>query len=190
MAQHTLSHPSAPNTVRTMVMEHHIWFMILGITLIVLGIVAVAFPFLTTVAAKTFLGWLFLTSGIIQIFHAFFQEKWSSLLFGILVGILYMFAGAWLAFFPLTGIITLTVLLAAMFIAMGILETVMAFGLRPLEGWAWVLFAGLAALVVGVFIFVQLPSSAAWAIGLLVGIKMISSGWAYFFLAFTAGRKS
>lgn len=171
-------------------MGHRTWFMVLGIALIVLGIAAVSFPFLITVAVKTFFGWFFLITGVIQIFHAFSQEKLSSLLFSILVGILYMIVGGWLAFFPLTGIITLTVLLTAMFAAIGILETVMAFGLRPLEGWAWVLFAGLASLAVGILIFVHLPGSAAWAIGLLVGIKMISSGWAYFFLAFTAGGKS
>jgi uncharacterized membrane protein HdeD (DUF308 family) len=107
----------------------------------------------------------------------------------MLVGIIYIFVGGWLAFFPLTGIITLTVLLAATFIAMGILETVMALGLRPLEGWTWMLFAGLAALVVGVLIFVHLPSSAVWAIGLLVGIKMISSGWAYFYLALVVNKE-
>lgn len=44
------------------------------------------------------------------------------------------------------------------------------------------LIASIAALAVGVLILIHLPSSAAWAIGLLVGIKLIISGWAYLFL--------
>jgi uncharacterized membrane protein HdeD (DUF308 family) len=66
----------------------------------------------------------------------------------------------------------------------------MAVGLRAHEGWIWLLISGLVSLAVGALIFAQLPSSAEWAIGLLVGINMISSGWAYFFLSLAAGKKS
>jgi uncharacterized membrane protein HdeD (DUF308 family) len=180
----------AAQAVEAIAAEHRTWFMILGIVLIVLGTAAIFFPFVTTIAAKIALGWLFLIGGIVQIFHAFSTQKWSAFFFNLLVGLLYLVAGAWLAFLPLAGIITLTILLAAMFIAQGVLEAVMAFQLRPRQGWVWVLIAGLVALAVGVLIFAQLPSSAVWAIGLLVGINMISSGWAYFFLALAVGKKA
>ena len=72
----------------------------------------------------------------------------------------------------------------------GLLEAGMAFRLRPLEGWFWMLIAGVIAVAVGVMIIAKLPSSAVWAIGLLVGINMISSGWAYFFLALAAGKRA
>ena len=90
----------------------------------------------------------------------------------------------------MTGIVTLTVFLAVMFMIEGIFEIAMAVGLREHEGWLWLLISGLVALAVGALIFAQLPSSATWAIGLLVGINMISSGWAYFFLALAAGKKA
>ena len=101
---------------------------------------------------------------------------------------LYLIAGGWLAFFPLTGIVTLTVLLAAMFIAQGVLEVGMAFRIRPHAGWVWMLIAGISALAVGVLIIAHLPSSAAWAIGLLVGIALIMSGWAYLLLPMAVAR--
>jgi uncharacterized membrane protein HdeD (DUF308 family) len=82
------------------------------------------------------------------------------------------------------------VFLAVMFMIEGIFEIAMAVGLRAQEGWIWLLISGLVSLAVGALIFAQLPSSAIWAIGLLVGINMISSGWAYFFLAMAAGKKS
>ena len=77
-----------------------------------------------------------------------------------------------------------------MFIIQGLLEMGMAQRMRSHEGWAWRLIAGITAAAVGVMIIAQLPSSAVWAIGLLVGINMISSGWAYLFLALAAGKKT
>jgi len=95
-------------------------------------------------------------------------------------------AGGWLAFFPLTGIITLTIFLAALFVAEGILEIIMAFRLNPRTGWVWLLISGIIAIAAGVLIFAGLPSTAAWAIGLLVGINLLASGFAYLFLAAAA----
>jgi uncharacterized membrane protein HdeD (DUF308 family) len=112
------------------------------------------------------------------------------LIWDILIGALYLISGIWLAFFPLTGILTLTVFLAAMFMIEGGFEVAMALGLREHEGWAWLLISGLVSLAAGALNFALLPSSAIWAIGLLVGINMISSGWAYFFLALAAGKRA
>lgn len=145
-------------SMRAVIKENRTWFIFLGFVLIALGIVAVAFPFMITIATKIFLGWLFLIGG-------------------------------WLAFFPLTGIVTLTLLLA-LFIAQGLLEAGVAFRMRPLGGWIWMLVASVIAIAVGVLIIAGLPSSAVWAIGLLVGINMISSSWAYLFLALTAAQES
>lgn len=170
--------------------ENRTWFIILGLLLIILGIAAIAFPLLTTIAAKIALGWLFLVAGVVQIAHAFSTRRWSEFFLDLLVGLLYLIAGGWLALFPLTGIVTLTVLLAALFIAQGILEAGMAFRMRPSAGWVWMLIGAIAALVVGVLIIAHLPSSAAWAIGLLVGIKLIMSGWAYLFLTMAAARRA
>ena len=185
--------PSVPTGVsirdfRAVVSRHRTWFIVLGIVLVLLGAGAIVFPFITTIAAKIFLGWLFLIGGIVQVVHAFSTKAWSEFLLNLLIGLLYLVAGGWLAFFPLTGILTLTILLAFMFIFEGGMEAGMAFRMRPHEGWGWMLFAGIVAVLVGVLILAQLPSSATWAIGLLVGINMISTGWAYLFLAMAAGK--
>lgn len=170
--------------------EHRNWFIALGVLLIVLGILAIAFPFITTIAAKIFLGWLFLIGGVGQIIHAFSTQKWSQFIINVLIGILYLIAGAWLAFFPLTGIITLTIFLAVMFIIEGVLEAGMAFRIRPQNGWIWMLVAGIIAVLVGILIISGLPGSAIWAIGLLAGINIISTGWAYLFLALNTPTES
>jgi uncharacterized membrane protein HdeD (DUF308 family) len=107
----------------------------------------------------------------------------------LLIGVLYLVVGGYLAFFPLTGLVTLAILLAILFAAEGIMEIIMAYRVHPTEGWGWLLLSGIAALAVGILIALGLPSSATWALGLLVGINLLFSGWSYVFLAL-AGRKS
>jgi uncharacterized membrane protein HdeD (DUF308 family) len=170
------------------VVEHRTWFMVLGIALVILGVIAIIFPFMTTIAAKIFLGWLFLIGGVIQVFHAFSTQKWGAFFLNLLIGVLYVVAGAYLAFLPLAGILTLTILLAALFVAEGVLQIIMAFRVRDHGGWGWLLFSGIVAIAVGVLIWANLPSSAVWAIGLLVGVNMITSGWAFIFLTIAAGK--
>jgi uncharacterized membrane protein HdeD (DUF308 family) len=172
--------------MQAIVAEHRTWFTVLGIVLVVLGIVAIAFPFLTTIAAKIFLGWLFLIGGAVQVVHAFSTQRWSEFLLNLLIGALYVVVGAWLAFFPLTGIITLTIVLAALFIIEGALEIGMGFRIRPKQGWGWLLFSGIIAVAAGVLVFAGLPSTATWAIGLLVGVNLLASGLSFMLLAAAA----
>lgn len=170
---------SAPVPVTT---KSKFWFYLLGVVLILLGIAAIGSPFVTTIAAKVVLGWLVLIGGVLQVAHAFGTREWSEFLLDLLAGAAFVVVGAWLAFFPLTGILTLTLLLAVTFIVQGILELGMAFRLRPNTGWFWMLIAGIVAIAVGLMLIADLPGSATWAIGLLVGINLIMSGVAYLLL--------
>jgi uncharacterized membrane protein HdeD (DUF308 family) len=174
---------------RRYVADHWGWFLALGILFIIGGIAAIAFPLLSTIATKVALGWIFMIGGVLLIVHAFSVKGWRGFLWSLLIGILYLVAGGWLAFFPFTGIITLTILLAAMFLVEGVLEVVMAFRVRPHEGWGWLLLSGIIAIAVGLMIGANLPSSAGWAIGLLTGINLISTGWGFVFISM-AGRRA
>ena len=174
---------------RQLITEKWGWFLAAGILLIVAGLAAIAFPLVGGIVAKTFLGWLFLIGGVVMIVHAFSAPGWRGFIWELLIGILYLVAGFYLAFLPLAGLLTLTILIAALFIAEGVAEVIMAFQVRPHEGWVWLLLSGIAALAVGVMIGMDLPGSATWALGLLVGINLLFSGWSYVFLAL-AGRKA
>ena len=151
---------SAIEAARAQIQKNWGWFLALGIVFVLAGVAAIAFPLLSTIATKIFLGWIFLAGGVLMILHAFSASGWRGFLLGLLIGILYVVAGGWLAFFPFTGIITLTILLAALFLAEGVLEVIMAFRVRPHEGWFWLLLSGLVAAAVGVMIAMGLPSSA------------------------------
>jgi len=165
------------------------WFMTLGILMVLAGVAAIAFPLLSTIAAKIALGWIFLLSGVLLVIHAFSIQQWRGFLLGLLLGALHVVAGGWLAFFPLAGIVSLTILLAALFLAEGVLEVIMAVRVRPHEGWGWLLLSGLVAVAVGALIAAELPSSATWAIGLLAGVNLLSTGVSFIVLAL-AGRRA
>lgn len=165
------------------VVENRGWF-------IALGVIAIAAPLATTVVAKIFLGWLFLIAGIAQIIHAFYAQGWKGFLADLLMGLLYAFVGGWLAFFPLAGIIGLTVLLAAMFIVEGIFKFVIGLQARPADGWMWMMISGVIAFLAGALVFMELPGSAAWAIGLIVGINILMTGTAFLMMALSAGKSA
>lgn len=169
--------------IRFYVGQHWGWFLGLGLLLILAGAAAIAFPFVSTLAAKFALGWLFLFTGIVNIVHAFGTSGWRAFAHNLLIGVLFAAAGAYLAFFPFTGIITLTILLAALFIVEGYLEIMMAIRLQRHAGWYWVLLSGILAIAAGVLIGLELPNSSTWAIGLLTGINLLSSGLSFVLLA-------
>jgi len=171
---------------RAQIAEHWIWYLLLGIVLVVGGLAAIAFPFFSGIAASIFLGWIFLITGVVMIVHAFSVGEWRGFLMNLLIGVLYVVAGGYLVLFPVASVITLTIVLAALLVADGILEMIMAFRLKSHEGWVWVLLSGLIALLAGGLIAMQLPSSATWAIGLVVGIKMLFSGWSFISLSLTS----
>jgi uncharacterized membrane protein HdeD (DUF308 family) len=181
------SEPTFEET-RQEIARHWGWFLTLGILLVLIGMAAIAFPFLSTIAAKIAIGWLFLVAGVVDVFHAFYVKRWAGFFWNLLIGLLYLVAGAWLAFFPLTGILTLTIIIAALFIAEGIMKLIMGFRVRPHEGSGWVIFSGLVAIVAGFLIALNLPASAVWALGLLAGINLLFSGWSFIYLALSGKR--
>ena len=179
----------AATQLNKIVKEKHVWFATLGGVLVVLGIAAIAFPYVTTIAAKVLLGYLILIGGVAHVIHAVMAKDWRGFLVNLLIGVLYVVAGAWLAFFPLTGVLVLTVFLAAVLVAEGILQIALGYRVRPEDGWMWIALSGVASIIVGALIWAELPSSAVWAIGLLVGIGLLCSGASFLYLGTVAGRK-
>jgi len=159
------------------------WFMALGIILILLGTAAILAPFVFSYAIKVMIGWLLLAGGVFQIVHAFQARKWKGALLHSLAALLYLAAGVYLLAFPLRGLFTLTLILAIFFMAEGFLKIILSIQIRSQGQWGWLLFSGLISLGLGILIYNDLPSSAAWAIGLLVGINLIFLGWSLVMMA-------
>jgi len=176
--------------VQSALHRHWVLFLIEGIVLLVLGAFAVLVPPVATLAITILFGWLFLISGIFGLITTFWMRSapgfWWSLIsaaLGIVVGLLLLAR-------PLGGALSLTLLLIAFFIVEGAVSIMFALDhKRELSGqWGWMLVSGIIDLALAMMIFAGLPSTAAWALGLLVGINMIFGGAAMIAMALHARK--
>jgi hypothetical protein len=110
-----------------------------------------------------------------QLLYAFGAKGWSGFTWQILIGAVFLLGGFTLLTNPVAGLISLTLVIIATFLASGVLKILIGFRLRPMDGWGWFMLLGLLSLAVGVLIWNQLPSSAAWSL-VLVGIDFLSTG--------------
>lgn len=158
-------------------------FTTLGVILVLLGLLAILFPLLASIAAKVMIGWVFLLTGAAVLWHAFQARDWGAALWSGLIGVLHLAAGVWLAFFPLTGLVGLTFLMGALFVVQGLVEGWIALSHRPRDGWLWLALSGLASLILGVLLIGGLPGTALWALGLMLGVNLLTSGFSFLVLA-------
>jgi uncharacterized membrane protein HdeD (DUF308 family) len=152
------------------------WLMLLGGALVILGFLAIGAPLVTGVTVTLMIGMLILAGGLVRIVFAFRAQTWGQGLLAFLLGGLGVLAGLVVLARPLFGLATLTLVLATWFFVDGICEIIYAFRLKPLSGWGWTLFSGIVAVLLGVMIWSEWPLSGAWAIGVLVGVKLFFSG--------------
>src|ERR1700751_6437791 len=152
-------------------------FLAQGIVMMVLGFLAVAEPNVATVAVTLFVGWLFLIAGIFRAASAWHSRQMPGFGWSLLSAALSIALGLILILRPLAGVLTLTMVLVAFFIVEGIASIIGGIEhRRHLRSWGWVLFSGVVDLLLAYLIWAGWPSSADWAIGLLVGINMLFFG--------------
>lgn len=152
------------------------WSIVWGVSLIILGILALGSPFIAAVAVNAVLAWLIVLAGMVHLTVAFHKREAGSLIWRLLVGLAYICFGLYLIARPAVGVASLTLVLASLFLVEGILNIVLFFRIRSVRGAGWVLLDGIVTLLLGLMIYTQWPSSSAWAIGTLVGVSMIISG--------------
>jgi uncharacterized membrane protein HdeD (DUF308 family) len=152
------------------------WGIVWGVLLVILGMLAIAEPFLAAIALATFIAWLLIFVGIVHVVLAFHAHTGTSLGWKLLIGLAYIFIGGYLLFRPVVGVATLTLMLAFLFLVEGVLDFMLWWKSRSANGGFWILVDSLITLVLGGMIYVGWPSSSVWAIGTLVGISMVISG--------------
>ena len=167
MAQHTSS---------DVVRQASTWSIVWGVLLIIFGMLAVGSPFVAAVAVNVVIAWLIVLAGVVHLILAFHAHGAGSLLWKLLVGVAYLCFGTYLIMHPVLGVASLTLVLASLFLVEGIFDIALFFKMRSMRGSSWVLIDGIITLVLGLMIYLQWPSSSAWAIGTLVGVSMIISG--------------
>jgi uncharacterized membrane protein HdeD (DUF308 family) len=166
----------AQNTAVDVVRQASTFSIVWGVLLIVLGMAAVGSPFLAAVAVNVAIAWLIVLAGSIHLILAFRAHGAGSMIWKLLVGVAYVCFGIYLILHPVLAVASLTLILASLFLIEGVLDIVLFVKMRSVGGSIWVLTDGIITILLGLLIYMQWPSSTAWAIGTLVGISMIISG--------------
>jgi len=174
--------------VASAIHEHWKLFLIEGIILGLLGVAAIAVPWIATLAFTLVLGWLFLISGIVGLVTTFWMRGAPGFWWSLFSAIVAIAAGLILLTSPVSGALSLTFVLIAFFVIEGIVTIMYAFEHRnQLSGrWGWMLASGIVDLILAGIIFAGLPGTAAWALGLLVGINLVFGGTAMVGMALAA----
>lgn len=154
------------------------WMFAIGIILIIIGVLAIAAPFVATFASVVALGWLLIIAGVAQLLFTFSARQSSDFLLHSLIALFTLLIGILMVTHPTTTAMTLTILLAAFFFTLGLFRIYSALLLR-FSNWGWVLVGGIIAIILGILILVHWPSSALWVIGLFIGIDLVFTGWAF-----------
>jgi uncharacterized membrane protein HdeD (DUF308 family) len=169
---------------------HQHWRLYLaeGIALVILGFIAILVPPIATLAVTIVLGWLFLISGLIGLYTTFMLRHAPGFWWSLISAALGVLVGGMLLAQPVSGAFSLTLVVIAFFIIEGVASIMFALEhKRELSGrWGWMLVSGIVDLILAMFVFAGLPSAAAWAIGLLVGINMVFGGSALIAMALHA----
>lgn len=166
------------STMSQTVRAHWKAFLFEGILLAVLGIAALILPPLASLAIAIFLGWMFLISGIGGLIVTYWARSTPGFWWSLISATLAVLAGMLLLARPMQAVLTLTIVLGAYFLAEGVATIMYALEhRRELSGrWSWLLIAGFVDIAISFMVITGLPSSAEWAIGILVGINLLFGG--------------
>lgn len=151
--------------------------MTVGILAIVVGCIAILVPAVAAVGTSIFIGWILVIAGAFLVAAAFSAHSIGTVVLRLLWAALTVVVGVWLIVEPHNGSVTLTLVLGIYFLFMGLTRTAVAFMARGQQNAGLVGLSGIAGLLIGILILAKFPSSADWAIGLLVGIDLIFAGW-------------
>jgi uncharacterized membrane protein HdeD (DUF308 family) len=170
---------------------HHLrsswlWFLLLGIVLVICGVVAISYPVITTISFVEVLGALLVIGGVVNVISAFWAGKWSGFMLELLVGILYVVLGMMINDRPGEAAVILTMLVTGFFMVTGLFRILAAMIVR-MPQWGWFLLNGIVTLLCGVIIY-RHPGSGLMLIGLLVGLELLFHGWTWIMLSLSLKR--
>jgi uncharacterized membrane protein HdeD (DUF308 family) len=154
--------------------------MFQGVALIILGFLAIAAPMLATLAVEIYIGWLFLIAGIVGLVAMFRAHDATAFMWTLVTAALSLASGVILLYRPVTGTVTLTIVLAAFFLAEGVFQIATSLAYRKAlpASWIWMLASGVCDLILVAIIAAGWPLTTTWVLGLIAGVNLLSSGLA------------
>jgi len=158
-----------------------------GLLMALVGIVAIVFPMVSTLASTLFVGWALLFGGVFLLVGAFTVHGTGPFFGALLVTLLMIAAGVFLLFNPLAGALILTILLGVLFMLQGAVEFAFALEIRPNPSWIWMLLSALASIILAIIIAAGLPGISLVALGILLGVNFLTTGISYVLMSRALG---
>jgi uncharacterized membrane protein HdeD (DUF308 family) len=158
------------------------WLLVLGISMVVLGTIALFITPAATIGTVLVLGWLLVVSGVVETIQSFRMRKWGGIFLHLIGGVLGVLVGLLIVTHPVAGALAWTLLFAAFFTIIGIFRLVAAIRLK-FPNWGWAAFDGAVTLLLGVLLWIDWPGSGLWFLGFAVGVSLLLRGWAYVMFA-------
>jgi uncharacterized membrane protein HdeD (DUF308 family) len=162
--------------------------MVLSALIMLAGLIAMTVPLIAGIAVAVIVGWMLMFTGVLHLVFAWGARRPGMIVWQVLLGLAYGFIGVYVLINPVAGLAGLTFAIAVYLFVEGILELVLGFRLRPAAGSGWLVFDGFITLILAIMISSAWPSSAAWAVGVLVGVSMFFSGMTRLMLSLAARR--
>jgi uncharacterized membrane protein HdeD (DUF308 family) len=157
----------------------------LGVVEVVLGVIGLGVAWVVTLVSVIFFAWLLVLSGVMHLVRGFRTRGWEGVALHLLIGILQLAVGILLLLRPAAGAVSLTLLLASLFLVSGLFRIAFALSVR-IDGWGWQVLAGLVTFVLG--LLVAWPASSFWVIGAFISIDLIFAGWSFIMIALAVRR--
>ncbi|WP_279480687.1 HdeD family acid-resistance protein [Aureimonas sp. SK2] len=178
MTQAAMPNDPVERDVQRHLHAHWKGYTVQAVLMIAAGLLALVVPFAATLASTLFFGWLMIVLGIVGLVAAFRAGKgFGGFGTSLVVGIGALILGLLIVAQPFAGAVALTTLLAVYFMLLGLATFAMANAFRVSGGQFWLLaLAGIVNIGLALFLVVGLPGTAVWAVGLFLGISLISSG--------------
>ncbi|KAA0132122.1 HdeD family acid-resistance protein [Gimesia chilikensis] len=152
-------------------------FKMTGIILCVLGVISLITPAMAGTAVVLVIGSLLMFGGFLYLFQTSQAGDTSGKMMHIILGILMILGGFGIISHPLFGLSFLTLMMAMFFLFEGTWKVLMSFSLKPAAGWGQVLFSGIISLLLGGLIWAEWPLSGLWAVGTLLGVDLLLTGF-------------
>jgi uncharacterized membrane protein HdeD (DUF308 family) len=164
------------------------WSIVLSVLIILAGLMAIALPTIAGIAVTVIVGWMLIFTGVLHLFFAWGAGRPRMVVWQILLGLAYGFIGFYVLVNPVAGLAGLTFAIAVYLLVEAALEFALAVQLGPAPGRGWLIADGIVTFILAMMIWLTWPSSAAWAVGVLIGISMLFSGWTRLMLSLAARR--
>jgi uncharacterized membrane protein HdeD (DUF308 family) len=174
--------------MRESVGRNRLLYLVQAVLMVIGGAVAILFPVFASAAFVRFLGWILITSGIIQALSLLSARNHPSFWLALISSVLAVVVGVLMLRNTVETMLVISTLLIVFFMVEGISKIVFSLTIRPLQGWFWVLASGVLAIVLAVILWNSMPVTAGWLIGLLLGVNLITEGMALAALVWTAKK--